>query len=211
VEAASVSVRADVAIDLPALADGFAEQSSVHSDVVQLTAIDAETAALAVRVRGDVASFRTGLATDETVEAATRLDDGDEPALFRIAVPTASVHYDAWVRRGAVLESASASADGWTMTLWFADRTALGDFYTDCRERGLSVDIRHLSQTGPAAGPITAAQRELLTTAHEQGYFAVPREAELQTVADRLCISTQAASERLRRGLGSLVEDALPV
>lgn len=41
------------------------------------------------------------------------------------------------------------------------------------------------------------------------GYFGISRDASIEDVADELDISSQAASERLRRGTGNLVRDVL--
>jgi predicted DNA binding protein len=202
-----VSVRTELVVELPALATSFAA-TTARGEVVQLAAADDETVALAVRVR-DAGDFADELDADPTVEAATRLDDGSEPALFRITVPAGSVTYDAWLRRGGVLENATVSADGWRLCLWFERQPALGAYYDECRDRGLAVDIRHITGTAPSGGPLTECQRELLAAAHEAGYFAIPRETELGAVAERVGISTQAASERLRRGLAALVGDRL--
>jgi predicted DNA binding protein len=43
-------------------------------------------------------------------------------------------------------------------------------------------------------------------TAFETGYWKIPRESHLEDIADRIGISDQAISERLRRGCSSLVE-----
>lgn len=58
---------------------------------------------------------------------------------------------------------------------------------------------------------LTDKQREMMQTASDMGYFEVPREVGLAAVADEIGISSQAASERLRRGQHKLfgeLEDA---
>lgn len=47
---------------------------------------------------------------------------------------------------------------------------------------------------------LTAKQREMMIAAAEMGYFEVPRQVGLESVASEIGISSQAASERLRRG-----------
>jgi predicted DNA binding protein len=51
---------------------------------------------------------------------------------------------------------------------------------------------------------LTPAQRAAIRTAHEMGYFSVPRAATAGTVADELGISKSAFLERLRRGQATL-------
>jgi predicted DNA binding protein len=41
--------------------------------------------------------------------------------------------------------------------------------------------------------------------AAKQGYYQIPRETTVADIADALDISTQAASERLRRGMDQLI------
>ncbi len=48
-----------------------------------------------------------------------------------------------------------------------------------------------------------------MLAALEHGYYDVPREASLTDLAERLDVSHQALSERLRRGHGNLVKHAL--
>lgn len=50
------------------------------------------------------------------------------------------------------------------------------------------------------------AQRQALVVAYETGYFDVPQESALRDIAGRLNVSEQEASERLRRGLRTLIE-----
>jgi hypothetical protein len=56
---------------------------------------------------------------------------------------------------------------------------------------------------------LTDPQREVLTAAVNGGYFAVPRETDLVSIAEKFGISDQAASERLRRALIKLTTPAV--
>ena len=52
-------------------------------------------------------------------------------------------------------------------------------------------------------------ERELLRSAVDEGYFAVPREIALCDLAAAHGMSSQEASEHLRRGLDTVVRNAL--
>jgi hypothetical protein len=52
-------------------------------------------------------------------------------------------------------------------------------------------------------------QRQTLLHAVERGYYEVPRETDLDVLAEEMNISHQAASERLRRAISILVEHTL--
>lgn len=56
---------------------------------------------------------------------------------------------------------------------------------------------------------LTPSQQEALAVALEQGYFDVPRTTTLVEIAERLGVSDQAVSERLRRGEKHLLRRAL--
>ncbi|WIV66244.1 helix-turn-helix domain-containing protein [Natrialbaceae archaeon AArc-T1-2] len=58
-------------------------------------------------------------------------------------------------------------------------------------------------------GRLTDRQREALQVAWDRGYYDVPREGDLETVAEELGITTATASTLLRRAEARLVEDAL--
>lgn len=58
-----------------------------------------------------------------------------------------------------------------------------------------SFDRRH----GTIAGQLTDRQLEVVETAVESGYYAVPKEASLEAVADRVGVARSTASTVLRR------------
>lgn len=53
---------------------------------------------------------------------------------------------------------------------------------------------------------LTARQLEVLALAVERGYFAVPRTAGLDVLADELGVQKSTVSEHLRRGMGHVAE-----
>ncbi|NHN46636.1 DNA-binding protein [Halostella sp. JP-L12] len=117
----------------------------------------------------------------------------------------------------SVVDYIRVVADGWVQKRRFADRDAFDEYCAFWRENA-SFSLHRLAtddaDATPAAttGPdLTDRQREALRTAHEMGYFEVPRGASLSEVAEELGISPPSLSERLRRGSAALVEDAIPV
>ncbi len=72
----------------------------------------------------------------------------------------------------------------------------------------MQVEVRRIyaeEPHGPTPG-LTTEQREALAVAYRNGYFAVPRETTTAALAEKLGISGQAVSERLRRGYTRLVD-----
>lgn len=115
--------------------------------------------------------------------------------------------------RGVVLE-ATGTADTWTVRLRFEEHDELSTFFQECVQRGFSLDIQRVINPGHSDragldGVLTDAQRETICLAFEKGYFAVPREITLQELAAEQDISDTAVSQRLRRGITTLLSSGV--
>lgn len=164
----------------------------------------------------DPEAFEAALADDRTVADAARIVGTEHGCQFQVTYsrpyPGTRV-YDAAVRTDGVFVSGHAGGEQWTLRYRFPDRKSLAEFRTACADLDLDLSatpvreheqIPH-AQTHGLSGP----QREIMLLATRKGYFEVPRGSTLADLANELDISSQAASERLRRGLDSLVERAL--
>ena len=112
---------------------------------------------------------------------------------------------------GSVL-NAEAHDGTWELRIRFASREQLDIFqdYLSLQEHPFQlsnlIEPRFPRQE---RAQLTAAQRDALVAAVEQGYYRIPRDIVLDDLADALGISRQAASERLRRGIEQLVTTVL--
>lgn len=102
--------------------------------------------------------------------------------------------------------------DRWRFRIRFPEHRNLREFHSLLEERDCSVDIRRVGTPQAPGGHsaterLSQSQRETLQLATEAGYFEVPRETTLEDLGARLNISSQAVSERLRRGLGTVLEE----
>jgi predicted DNA binding protein len=113
---------------------------------------------------------------------------------------------------GHLLE-ASGGSDTWDFQLRFPSHSALSAFQEHCFEADIPLDIRRIfNPTKPDAGPwygLTTPQREALTYAVENGYYSLPRRSSTSDIAEQFDISDQAATERLRRAIETLVTNTL--
>ncbi len=142
----------------------------------------------------------------ENVKVLTRVDDRTllevtwNPDIDRFLEPL--IENDGDVLR------AEGGAETWEFRIQFRDRDALRAFRDDCEEHEVATELVRLYNPNPAESPtvISDEQRDALLTAFESGYWKIPRETHLEDMADRIGISDQAVSERLRRGCASLVE-----
>lgn len=159
----------------------------------------------------DSEAFDAALEDDRTVTVLRSFDAGDR-RLYRVRLTGEGVNLDLYpvlVETASLVRRATATHEGWRCRLCFADRSALERFVEACRERDVGFDIVRLHEWRSPRHPqfgLTDTQRETLETAFEVGYFEVPREQDLTALAERLGVSDTAASQRLRRGLSTLLE-----
>ena len=158
----------------------------------------------------DVEDVVAALGDDSDVEGLAVLEELDGEALVRLEWnPTGCDLLVGLAGSTAVLLGAVGTDDSWSLRLRFPDRDRLGEFYRDCRTRGIDLSLRSVFPTGregDRGGPLalTDVQRETLQAALELGYFDIPRRVTLVELADELGISDTAASQRLRRGVSTL-------
>ena len=97
----------------------------------------------------------------------------------------------------------------WNLTLRFPSAASVSEWYRTCPESGNRVTVQRVQTGEPPrisrAARLTDPQRETLRTALETGYFAVPRRISLEELSDRQNVSDTAISQRLRRGIESLL------
>lgn len=160
----------------------------------------------------DYDEFEAAVAGDDTVTELETLVEAPTRRLYRVNLTKRGLDASTYSLKGEldiVLLDAKGTSEGWTVRMRFPDEAAISEYYDTCREWGLSPEVRTKYSEDEAGGgakdDLTAAQRKALRTAFERGYFEIPRGASLQEVADELGVSRQATSERLRRGLSSLL------
>jgi hypothetical protein len=194
------SLLAEFTLASPVFADALAACPDTRVAYVQ-EAIPVDRAAwMAVRVVGDASNFEAAMDDDVTVADYERLATADDRTLYRIEVADEA--------RSKL--TYGSFGDGWHVRARFPDREALARHCDRCRAMGVGFELDSVytaDETGE--GSLTGPQRKALSTALEMGYFSVPREATAGDVADRLGITKQAVSERLRRAMETAALRAL--
>lgn len=147
------------------------------------------------------------------VESLT--EQGQGRWLFRVAFgpPVTAFQHDVGSHQGAILEAVGVDRY-WAITLLFPDRKRLSAAHETIENAGIDPRITRITDVdavddGPSTSPLTRTQYETLATAHELGYFDVPRQVTLEELAEELEVSHQALSERLRRSHETLVRTQL--
>ena len=166
-------------------------------------------------VEGDIAAFREVLARADTVESFD-LTSVMEGSFFAYVVyrmrPIDEAFLEAFDDHGVVVVMpVEVGRGGSTFTLVGPD-DALGSL-VETFEDEMVVDVRRVGEFdhwhAPLAGRLTGRQHEAVEAALALGYYAVPREASLDSVAESLDSAPRTASTLLRRAERVVMEAAV--
>lgn len=210
-------ITADLRLDTPLLATVFETVPNVVVAVDRMYATDGESVLLHCRVTADAfEQFERALTEADDVSAFAALTTDSDSRRYRISLVPAAAHtstYWGWVGCDGMLLDARRRDEEWTLRLALPSREALCSFRDYCAEHDLGMDLRGLSSYDAMNEEnqfgLTEPQRDILLQAIDLGYFDIPRSASLAELGESLGITGQAASERLRRALKSLLETSL--
>jgi predicted DNA binding protein len=150
------------------------------------------------------------LSKDESVRSAELIERSDNRWLYRIDWTDEISFIDYLLsEENATIIDASGARNAWTLSVRFPERDSLSRAFDYCTERGVSPSVLSIRDTDSGRGGsfgLTDRQFEALGTAYESGYYEIPRRTDLSELAEKLGISHQALSERIRRAHGNLVE-----
>lgn len=153
------------------------------------------------------------LLDDPTTEEVELLSDHADPSLYRMKwVNDVQGLLETLVTNQATILTATTSDGRWIVRLMFPSHDGVSETVSHCKEHDIDLEMVAIREmNGQPAGRygLTDVQFETLTTAWEQGLYTVPREVDLVDIAEDLDISHQALSERLRRGIDTLIQDTL--
>lgn len=154
----------------------------------------------------DPESVFTGPAAVDEIEI---VEENDGSVLYRLTwTPDESGFLGGLRETSGAIVSARTRSDEWLCTVRFRDHSRVSEFKSLCDRGGVAVSLRsidHNIEDSVPEGPLTPAQRETLQLAVEHGYFSIPRETTLSELAEKLGVSDQATSERIRRGVQALL------
>lgn len=169
-----------------------------------------------VWARGDErTAILEGFQSDRSVDSVTVVDEMDEELLLRVDwIEEVCRLIDDAVDHHAAILRAEATAGTWSLRVRFAREEMLSEFRSRFGDDGRGVEVQSIARpTRPRQSEfrLTADQREALAVAVRSGYFAIPRATSARELGDRLGISANAASERVRRGCETLIASGLMV
>jgi predicted DNA binding protein len=162
-------------------------------------------------------AFEAALEQDPTVETYTQLAASPTECLYEMDWRSnIQLVLQFFTIEGAVILDTVGSIDGWHLRVLFPERDDVRATTDFCETHNLTITLQTIRQLGDDAANqgairagLTPDQHEALTNAYQGGYFAVPRDADLEAIATEMDISHQALSERLRRAHETLIEETL--
>lgn len=160
----------------------------------------------------DPAPVRQTLLDDPIVDEATVLTETGGRTLFEVHwSPDVNSIVKPVIESNARVLRATGTQDHWELRLQFNSRDDLAHFRERCHDHDVEIHLRRLfNPTWPDPGQtLTSEQKDVILTAYENGFFEVPRETTLTEIAELIGISTNSASQRLRRGLSQVIREVL--
>ena len=163
----------------------------------------------------DFDTLHESFEADSSIDSLARLSQFDGERLYRMSwVSNVDLVAHALVEQEATILSAAGTDDEWYLRLFFPDRSALKrtNEFADAEGWSMDVDaIYEICNSNRDRFGLTEPQHDTLVTAYEQGYYDFPHGVTTEELGESFGISAQAAADRLRRGHGNLVEEALVV
>ncbi|WP_273837568.1 bacterio-opsin activator domain-containing protein [Halococcus sp. PRR34] len=164
---------------------------------------------------GDIEDLSEVLEADPSVTEVELFGETDDERFYRLVwEDTAQVIGYMINEQGAAVQEATAANGEWHLQVLFPEREGLSATNEFTQENDLTLDIARIydgERLDEFEHDLTERQYDTLAAAVQQGYYEVPREVDLNTLADDLDISHQALSERFRRATKSLVTSALTI
>lgn len=209
-----MTVIADITVPADAFVLGRALQDvpNVEVELQRVVPLYEQVALLLWVVEGDRRAAETALRDSPEIDVVTMITNTAGGTLFEVEWAN---DLDGVVRalresRARVLE-ASGTAESWNFRLRFTTHENLSRCNILLTEDGIPVTLRHLYDPAhlPKPESLSTKQRDALLTAYRNGYFEVPRGITQTELAERLDLSDSAFSQRVRRGVASLIEQML--
>lgn len=208
----------EVHLDTPVLQEALTSNADVVVTVEEKRALPSGVVRFLFWACGEAfETFEEALDADPTITSPSVLHKVDDKRLYRVELTEAgkatTVH-QAYVELDAVMLEGRGTDDGWFLQMQFPDRETFKEFRERCDTVGVDVKLYTIynqidSSDQESAYNLTECQQDALLAAHESGYFEIPRKVSLAELAEQLGVSSQAASERLRRGTERLVGHSL--
>jgi predicted DNA binding protein len=190
----------------------FDEHPDITIDLERIVPLGDAIIPLFWVTNGDAEAIESTLLNSPHTEIARNLTDAGERVLYEVRwdLEINGIIQPLIDTNARVLE-ASGNAEEWEFRLRFLAQDDLNEFNRTVTNKGIPVTLRHLYNPVPPEeqSQMSDNQHEVITEAYRHGYFDVPRGVTATDLADSFEVSDSAVSQRLRRGLSTLVRDTM--
>lgn len=190
----------------------FEEHPDITIDLERIVPLGDAVIPLFWITSGNADAIESTLLDSPHVEIVRNLTDAGERVLFEVRW---NLDIDGIIQpmidtNARVLE-ATGNAEEWEFRIRFAEQDDLNELNQAATNKGIPVTLRHLYNPVPPEeqSPMSDEQREAITEAYRRGYFDVPRDVTAADLAEEFEVSDSAVSQRLRRGLSTLVRETM--
>ena len=162
----------------------------------------------------ELQTLESAIEADPSVASFTVADDLDDELLFRIRWSSEVCELvDDMVDHHAAVQRAEAAGGRWKLRLRFVEQSMVSDFQSYFAA-STGYEVHSLTETDEPRQSefgVTPEQRAALVEAARSGYLSIPRATSAEALGERLGISANAASERVRRGCEALIRSSLMI
>ena len=196
------------------LGDAIRAAPSVTVEPNYRTSDDRSPMLVFIAAGDSLPEFEAALASDHTITDPVRLAVTGDARAYRVRYGADALRFTPVLANlGGLVYDNRSDGRRWSFHVRFPSRAAFASFRNHCSENDVALELFRLYQADPTAGGgalgLTAQQWETLTTAHEMGYFEVPRRTTQEELARRLNVSPSAVSQRIRRATNQLLAATL--
>lgn len=208
-------INIDLWLDHPLLRETLREAPELTVEWVRTTRVEGSLAMLFWAPMGDSDQLTAALEADPTVSPDRAVDIGGQ-RLYQVKLANRGAEtslYPTLVELDGTVFSAIRSVDGWQCQLGFPSQHNVDQFLQSVEASEIEFEVKGLyafRQVGESADfGLTDSQRETLLEALDSGHFEVPRRMTTKELAEVLGISDVATSQRLRRGIKTLLKNTV--
>lgn len=210
---ATTNIIVDVTIPAESLELGriLTEHPGITVRLERIVPLQSEVIPLMWVTNGTGGTIKAALQDHSQIEFVQSLTPADEVELFEVRwQPDFNGLIRAMVDADARMLKGEGTAEGWEFRLRFTAHEDLTAFNQTVTDQGIPLTLQQLQNpTEPdKRSTLSTKQRESIKQAYRRGYFNVPRDSTVSDLAASMNISDSAFSQRLRRGLSTLVQES---
>lgn len=168
-----------------------------------------------VRVYGSSDDFRENVRNHPSIDEIRVIMESNGENIYSLEWDGDGDSFVGGLRRndGVVLSATRGEDQNWVFELLFETADSLSAFQDHCIQHDISFELERVAQS-PATRDergygLTDPQQEAFIAALEHGYYEIPRKSTTKELGDRLGISDQAVTERLRRATMNLGQNTV--